>query len=98
MFCVEMMHLMRLRAKIPKLNDDKIKILIETAQKTQMVRKTYFFIARLHADLICAEKLIDKYGFSGIDKLKESPYHVGYEIDLPFEICEALAKNRDHCI
>ena len=46
--------------KIPKLNDDKIKILIETAQKTQMVRKTYFFIARLHADLICAEKLIDK--------------------------------------
>lgn len=78
--------------KIPKLNDDKIKILIETAQKTQMVRKTYFFIARLHADLICAEKLIDKYGFSGIDKLKESPYHVGYEIDLPFEICEALAQ------
>lgn len=78
--------------KIPKLNDEKIKILIETASRTKMVQKTYLFIAKLHADLICAEKLIDKYGLYGIEKLCSDPYQIGREIDLPFCICEALAR------
>lgn len=77
--------------RIPKLNDEKIKVLIETARKTQVVKDTYLFVSKLHADLICAEKLVNKYGTYGISKLKAEPYEIGREIELPFHICETLA-------
>lgn len=81
--------------KIPKLNDEKINILVETAKKTKMMRDTYLFIAKLHADLVCAEKLITKYGSLGIEKLEKEPYKVGDEINLPFEIRELLAQKTE---
>ena len=78
--------------KIPRINKEQATILVSKLKQERIKRELYEYISRFGANYTVATNISDEYGLSSIEKLKESPYTVGKNAGLRFEICDAIAR------
>lgn len=81
-----------LSENIKELKGDKSQKFIKTIEDTFFEKRVFDFIKLYGGDYTDAQALCCGYGVNAIEKIKESPYEVGKNVDISFIICDAIAK------
>ena len=78
--------------KLPGIKKEKIIQLLSVINETHFEKEVFEFLKFFGGNYINAQKLFDKYRSKAIDKIKKEPYKVGRECEIPFMICDAIAR------
>lgn len=77
---------------IPEINKEKATTIIRTIQNTTIQKKIYDYIYKFGGDYLHASELYSLYGINALNKIKENCYKTGISAGMPFETCDAIAK------
>lgn len=78
-----------------ELGKDKIKKFIRTIRNTIDQRKVFEYIHKFGGNYTQASTLYNKYGTHAIKILKEDPYKVGEDAEIPFCVCDSIGKSEN---
>lgn len=78
--------------KIKGLTYEKIESLISTISKTKFQKDIFEYISSYGGSFRHAELLFAEYGSKTLDLLLKNPYKTGCAVELPFRICDCIAK------
>lgn len=80
-------------AKIKGLTVEKADELIALVSHSKIQKEIFDFLSVYGGSFTQAESLFDEYGSNALTQLKTKPYDVGNDVDLPFRICDHIARN-----
>lgn len=78
--------------KIKGLTEEKVDILIRSVCHTKTQKEIFSFISSFGGSVLHAERLFEEFGPKAISNIKAKPYETGDAADLPFRICDCIAK------
>lgn len=78
--------------KIKGLTEEKVDILIRSVCHTKTQKEIFSFISSFGGNVTHAEKLFEEFGPKAISNMKIRPYETGNAADLPFRVCDCIAK------
>lgn len=78
--------------KVKGITEEKAELLIQLVQHTKIQKEILEFITLYGGNVSQAEALFEEFGPSALNNLKTKPYETGNAVDLPFRICDCIAK------
>ncbi len=78
---------------ISELKGDKLDKFIETINETFFEKEVYEFVRQYGGSYLDSQNIYHTYGNNSIKLLKDNPYEVGRTCDVPFIVCDAIAKD-----
>ncbi len=74
------------------LTEEKVNVLIQTVSRTKNQNDMFDFISSFGGSFKYAEILFEEFGLQALPSLIEKPYETGIAVDLPFGMCDCIAK------
>lgn len=78
--------------KIKGMTEEKVDSLIDLVCHSKFQKEILDYITVYGGNFSQAENLFDAYGVNALEYLKAKPYEIGDFVDLPFQICDCIAK------
>lgn len=78
--------------KIPGFKRDKIEKFVSAINDTHFEKEIFEYIKEYGGSYLHSQNLFDKYHSEAIVQIKKNPYTVGKELDIPFIVCDAIAR------
>ena len=82
-----------LTKSLKEIKQEKIQKLLEIINETHFEKKVYEFIQLFGGNYVHAQNVFEIYKINSINELKTNPYQVGKEADIPFSVCDAIARS-----
>lgn len=83
-------------SSIKGVTEEKAKEWIKTLSGDLYVKKIFDYISGYGCSFKNALKLFKKYGSSAIEKMKINPYSAGMLADIPYTICDKIARDNGY--
>jgi exodeoxyribonuclease V alpha subunit len=80
---------------LPNFLEDKIKKLFEIINETHFEKQIFEYIQDFGGTYLQAQNLFEQYHSQAISKIKTLPYSVGRNTDIPFVVCDAIARKEN---
>lgn len=80
---------------ITELKGDKVDKFINTINETFFEKEIYEYLRMYGGDYLDSQNVYNVYKNESIKKLKENPYEVGKNVNIPFIVCDAIAKDNN---
>ena len=78
--------------KIKGLTAEKIEMLYQSVMHTKVQKEIFEYISSFGGSFSHAEALFEEFGPKALQNLKNNPYETGLATDIPFRICDIIAK------
>ena len=78
--------------KIKGMSEEKVDTLIDSVCHSKVQKEILDYITVYGGSFAQAETLFDTYGINALEYLKTKPYEIGDCVDLPFRVCDCIAK------
>ena len=80
---------------ISELKGEKIDKFFETINETFFEKEIYEYLRLYGGDYLDSQNIYNAYKNESIKRLKENPYETGKSVDIPFIVCDAIAKENN---
>lgn len=80
---------------ITELKGEKIDKFFETINETFFEKEIYEYLRKYGGDYLDSQNIYNIYKNESINKLKENSYEVGKNANVPFIVCDAIAKDNN---
>lgn len=74
------------------LQEEKIRKLIEVINETHFEKQIFEYVKRFGGTYLHSQNLFDRYHSDAINQIKKAPYFIGRSADIPFIVCDAIAR------